>query len=106
MGHIGEKYIHAMQCKGMVENFPDFYFEVAFCEHCVYGKQNLVRLPFKATRDNGILKLVHNDVFGLVLVPSWGGFVDYVSFIDDFPRKKIVVLYEEETWGFWEVIRV
>jgi transposase InsO family protein len=31
--------------------------------------------------------LVHNDDFGLVSVPSLGGSLYYVSFIDDFSRK-------------------
>ena len=68
----------------------DFYF----CEHCVYGKQNQVRFPSCATREERILHLVHNDVFGPVLVPSLGKSVYYVSFIleenlDIFPQKEI-----------------
>jgi hypothetical protein len=39
------------------------------------------------TRENEIIELVHSDVFGLVTVPSLGGFLYYVSFIDDFSRK-------------------
>jgi transposase InsO family protein len=38
-------------------------------------------------REEGILQLVHNDVFGPVLVPSLGKFVYYVSFIDEFSRN-------------------
>jgi hypothetical protein len=43
-----------------------------------------VRFPYGATREQGILELVHSDVFGPVSVPSLGG---YVSFIDNFSRK-------------------
>ena len=39
------------------------------------------------TMENGILELVHSDVFGSVTVPSLGGSLYYVSFIDDFSRK-------------------
>jgi hypothetical protein len=87
MGHIGEKGLRAMQRKGMVEGFPECGLEVDFCEHCIYGKQSRVRFPSGATRENGILELVHSDVFGLVTVPSLGGSLYYVSFIDDFSRK-------------------
>ena len=45
LGHIGEKGLLAMQSKGMVEGILDF-----FCEHCIYGKQNHVSFPSKATR--------------------------------------------------------
>jgi hypothetical protein len=76
-----------MHNKGMVEVFPECSLEVNFCEHCIYGKQNRVRFPYGATRENGILELVHSDVFGLVIVPSLGGSLYYVSFIDYFSRK-------------------
>jgi transposase InsO family protein len=76
-----------MQRKGMFKGFPECGLEVDFCEHCIYGKQSRVRFPSGATRENGILELVHSDVFGLVTVPSLGGSLYYVSFIDDFSRK-------------------
>ena len=53
----------------------------------VYGKQNRVSFPSGAKRVNKILELVHNDVFGLVSVPSLGKSMYYVSFIDNFSRN-------------------
>jgi hypothetical protein len=64
MGHKGEKELQAMDKKGMVEDFPGCNLEVDFCEHCTYGKKSRVRFPYGATRENGILELVHSDVFG------------------------------------------
>ena len=46
-----------------------------------------MRFPYGATRENGLLDLVHSDVFGLVSMPSLGRSLYYVSFIDDFSRK-------------------
>jgi hypothetical protein len=46
-----------------------------------------VRFPSGATRENGILELVHSDVFGQFIVPSRGGYMYYVSFIDYFSKK-------------------
>jgi hypothetical protein len=46
-----------------------------------------VRFPSGATRENGILESVHNDVFGSVTMPSLGGSLYYFSFIDDFSKK-------------------
>jgi transposase InsO family protein len=51
-----------------------------------YGKHNRVRFPSSATREKGILELIHSDVFGPVPIPSVGKFVYYVSFIDDSSR--------------------
>jgi hypothetical protein len=46
-----------------------------------------VRFPSRETKENGILELVHSDVFGLAIVPSLGGSLYYVTFIDYFSRK-------------------
>ena len=72
LGHISEKGIHAMHSKVMVEGLPNCSSKFSFCEHCIYGKQNHVSFPTKATRAKGILELVYNDVFGPMSVPSLG----------------------------------
>ena len=99
MGDIGEKGLLSMKNKGMVKCIPDFSLEIEFFEHCIYGKQNHVSFPSGAARDKEILKLIHIDVFELILVQSLVGSQYYVSFIDDFykmtwmyfPRKKYEV---------------
>jgi hypothetical protein len=87
LGHIDGKGIQLLHGKGMVEGMSNCSLDFYFCEHCLYGKQNWVRFPSGATRPEGILQLVHNDVFGPVLVPSLGKSVYCVSFIDDFSRN-------------------
>ena len=76
-----------MQRKGMFEGFLECGLEVNFCEHYIYGKQSRVRFPSGVTRENEILELLHSDVFGPVTVPSLGGSMYYVSFIDDISEK-------------------
>jgi hypothetical protein len=71
----------------MVESMSNFSMDFDLCEHCLYGKQNHVIFPFGAMRVEGILQLVHSDVFGPMSVPSLGKFVYYLSFIDDFSRN-------------------
>jgi hypothetical protein len=87
LGHIREKGLRLLHGKGMVEGMSNFSLDFDFCEHFLYGKYNRVRFPSGAMRVEGILQLVHSDVFGPVLVPSLGKSVYYVSFIDDFSRK-------------------
>jgi transposase InsO family protein len=71
----------------MVKGFHDCTLEVDFYEHCIYGKQNRVGFPSGATREKGILELIHSDVFGLVHIRSLRGYMYHVSFIDGFSRK-------------------
>jgi hypothetical protein len=68
----------------MVEGMANCTLDFDLCEHFIYGKQNRVRFPSGATREKGILELIHSDVFGLVPVPSLCKSMYYVSFIDDF----------------------
>jgi hypothetical protein len=76
-----------MKIKGMVKGFPECGLEVEFCVHFIYGKQIWVRFPSRATRENGILEMVHSDVFGMITVPSLSVSLYYVSFMDDFSKK-------------------
>jgi hypothetical protein len=71
----------------MVEGMSNFSLNFYFCEHFIYGKWNRVRFLSSASRAEGILQLVHSDVFGSVSVPSLGKIVYYVSFIDEFSRN-------------------
>jgi hypothetical protein len=89
-----------MHKKSIVEYFPKCNLEVDFSEHCVYGKQIWVRFPFGATRENGILEFIHSDVFGPISVPSLGGSMSYVSFIDDFSRKTWIYFLRKKSCVF------
>ena len=87
MGHIREKGLRVMKSKGMIKGISNFSLDFEFCKDYVYGKQNRVKFSTIATRENGILQLIHSDVFGPVPVPSLGKSLYYVSFIDDFSRR-------------------
>jgi transposase len=89
-----------MHKKIMVEGFHDCNLEVDFGEHCIYGKKNQVRFPFGVTREKGTLELIHSDVFGLLLVPSLGGSLYYVSFIDDFSRRTWIYFLRKKSEVF------
>jgi hypothetical protein len=95
-GHIGEKGLRTLHGKGMVEGMSNFTLYFDFRKNCIYGKHNRVRFPSGATRAKGILDLIHNDVFGPILVPSLGKSMYYVSFIDDFSRNTWIYFLERD----------
>jgi hypothetical protein len=66
---MGEKGLRLLHSKGMFDGMPKFSLDFDLCEHCVYGKQNRVRFPSSVMRAEGILQLVHSDLFGPVLAP-------------------------------------
>jgi hypothetical protein len=58
------------------------------CDGCAQGK-NVKNLFSK--RDNkaeGVLELIHSDVCGPMPSSSINGYVHYVSFINDYSRKR------------------
>jgi hypothetical protein len=100
LGHIIEKGLRLIHGEGMVEGMSNFSLDFDFCEHCVYGKNSWVRFPSGAMRAEGILQLVHSDVFGPVSVPSLGKSVYYVSFIDDFSRNTWIYFLRKKSEFF------
>ena len=53
-----------------------------------------------ATWEKEILELIHNDVFGIVLVPSLRGSLYHVSFIDDLSRNTCMYFLKKKTGVF------
>jgi hypothetical protein len=100
LGHIREKGLRILNDKDMIEGMSKFSLDFDFCEHCVYVKHNWVRFPSGATRAEGILQLVHSDVFGPVSVPSLGKSMYYVSFIDDFSRNTWIYFLKKKSEVF------
>jgi len=75
LGHIEENGIRLLHSKCMVEGMSNFSLYFYFYEHFLYGKKNHVIFSSSSTMTEGILKLVHNDVFGPMLVPSLGKYM-------------------------------
>jgi hypothetical protein len=84
----------------MVEGFPNCNLEVDICEHCIYGKQNRVRFPSRAIREKMILELIHSDVFGPIPIPSLGGSMYYVSFINYFSKNTWIYFLRKKSEVF------
>ena len=82
------------------EGMSNLSLDFDFYEHCVYGKKNRVSFPSGAKRVKGILKHVHNQVFGPMLVPSLGKYVSYVSFIDEFWRNTWIYFLTKKSKSF------
>ena len=58
------------------------------CEGCALGKQTRFSFPKKSSSTTKeALELVHSDVCGPMNVPSVGGSVYFVTFIDDYSKS-------------------
>jgi hypothetical protein len=84
--HLHYKALPAL--RKMVTSIPELQEEhEGICRGCTLGKNTKGPYPSSDSRSKGILDLVHSDICGPMTVSSLGGFLYYVTFIDDFSRK-------------------
>ena len=67
---------------------------------CLLGK--MTKLPFKGKgeRANGLLDLIHTNVYGPMSVHARGGFVYFITFIDDYSRYGYLYLMRYKSEAF------
>ena len=58
-----------------------------FCEHCVFGKQCRVKFRTTIHRTKVTLDYIHSNIWVPSRVPSLGGGLYILTFIDDYSRK-------------------
>ena len=57
------------------------------CKGCALGKNIKSSFPSSESKTKEILEMVHSDLCGPMSVPSIGGYLYYIIFVDDFSRK-------------------
>ena len=62
----------------------------------------MIGLPFKGKKEraNGLLDLIHTDVCGPMFVHARGGFVYFITFIDDYSRYGYLYLMRYKSEAF------
>ncbi|KAL0430539.1 UNVERIFIED_CONTAM: hypothetical protein Sradi_0679900 [Sesamum radiatum] len=70
----------------------------------------MTKKPFvgQSTIANGLLDLVHTDVYGPLSIPARGGFSYFITFIDDHSRYGYIYLmrYKFEAFGRFKEYRI
>ena len=82
LGHISEKRMTKLHKSSSLRSFD--YESMDTCELCLLGK--MTKLPFKGKgeRIGGPLDLINIDVCGPMFVHARGGFIYFITFIDDY----------------------
>ncbi|GJW23331.1 retrotransposon protein, putative, ty1-copia subclass [Tanacetum coccineum] len=98
LGHINKKHIAQLQKDRVLELF-DFKSDDV-CESCLSGK--MTKSPFTRTceRGEGLLDLVHTNVWGPFRSATKDGKRYYVTFTDDFSRYGYVYLIKHKSDTF------
>ena len=77
-------------------DYESFYI----CELCLLGK--MTKLPFKGKgeRARGLLDLIHIDVCDPMSMHARGGFIYFITFIDDYSRYGYLYLMRYKSEAF------
>ena len=98
LDHISERRMTELHKCGSLGSFD--YESFKTCESCLLGK--MTKLPFKgkSERANGLLELIHTDVCGPISMHARGGFVYFITFIDDYSRYGYLYLMRYKSEAF------
>ena len=77
------------------------------CESCLLGK--MTKLPFKRKGERVVrsLDLIHSDVYGLMSIHDRGGFIYFITFINDYSQYGYLYLmkYKSEVFERFKEFR-
>jgi len=80
---------------------PVFPFEHdSICRRCALGKNTKKAYPHSNKKTNGILDLIHSDLYGLMTALSMNDCLYYNIFIDDWSRKTWIYFLKTKDESF------
>ena len=87
-GHLNFASLLRLQKSEMVSSMPKLEAPSKHvCEGCILGKMQRSLFPKDGSiRANRKLQLIHSDVCGPMQTPSFGNYLYFVTFIDDYSR--------------------
>ena len=92
----------------MVRGLPPIEASLSPCESCILAKHHRESFPKGMSyRAKVPLEIVHSDICGPMKMPSLGGSIYFLTFIDDFTRKTWVYFlkYKSETFEKFKEFR-
>ncbi|KAL4377055.1 hypothetical protein GQ457_02G041490 [Hibiscus cannabinus] len=97
-GHLGFSGLKLLSKEKMVNGLPEINPPNQLCEACIKGKQHRQSFEVgKSWRTRKPLEIVHIDIAGPFDIPSLGGNMYYLTFIDDYSKKCWVYALKEKS---------
>src|SRR5664279_4539254 len=82
LGHISCKRMKKLHGDGLLDSLDFESFDR--CESCLMGKMTKTPFAKSCERAASLLELVHSDVCGPMSMTARGGYVFFITFMDDF----------------------
>jgi hypothetical protein len=81
LGHIGKKRMQKLHKDGVLTSFDFESFDT--CEACLMGKMTKTPFVGHPKRAHELLNIIHSDVCGPMSISARGGYLYFVTFMDD-----------------------
>ncbi|KAL4363850.1 hypothetical protein GQ457_04G022040 [Hibiscus cannabinus] len=97
-GHLEFSGLKLLSKAKMVSGLQEINPPNQLCEACIKGNEHKQRFEVgKSWRARRPLEIVHTDIAGPLDIPSLGGNMYYLTFIDDYSRKCWVYALKEKS---------
>ena len=70
------------------------------CLRCASEKKSKARFPSTRSRTSDILQLIHSNLCGPIPVKSLGGYLYYITFVDDYSWKTWIFFLKHKDEAF------
>ena len=98
LSHINQNRINKMRGESLLE-VSDFD-SLPTCEPCLLGKMTKSPFTKKGGRALELLSPIHTDVYRPITVNARGGYICFITFIDDLSRYGYVFLMRHKSESF------
>ena len=85
IGHMSDRGLTELSRRGNIPVLKNDRNDL--CEPCIFSKQHKEKFVVCTKPSEGVLDLVHSNVWGPAPIAAHGGAKYFVTFIDDFSRK-------------------
>nr|PNR28833.1 hypothetical protein PHYPA_027525 [Physcomitrium patens] len=101
LGHISTSRLKQLAKTQVVTGFSLKHVSQQMCSTCVHGKQMATKFQkIATTRATQLLEVIHSDLSGRIVPPTFLGYEYYVTFIDDFSRYIVLrLLHQKKAHG-------
>jgi hypothetical protein len=100
LGHFNSRYLSKMKTHEFITRLPPFQSTLPLCVDCTFRKQHRLLYSIDpSTQATKSLTLIHTNICGPMSIPSLGGALYFLIFIDNFSRCTYLP-FTKEVWCF------
>jgi len=94
--HLRLAHLHPAAMRSLIDGISDLDAAIGLCDVCLQAKHKQKFIRTKVKRTTQPFELVHSDTCGPFSIPTKGGHLHYILFVDDYTRWTTVYLLPDK----------